>query len=210
MFTGIIEDLGTVESLTHSRKGAILAIRTALATAKINIGDSIAVSGACMTVVAKSRGKFSVDVSAESLRRTTLGRLRPGDPVNLERCLTLEKLISGHLVAGHVDGIGRITEIKPEGSARLFSFEGPAGADRYLIEKGSVTLDGISLTCFAIDGRKFSVELIPHTLKVTTLGRKKAGDVVNFENDLMAKYVEKFLAAREGSLAAAGGWRATN
>ncbi|MHB8382786.1 MAG: riboflavin synthase [Candidatus Binataceae bacterium] len=204
MFTGIIEDLGFVESQRLSHEGAVLALKTALPTAKMKIGDSIAVSGACMTVVAKSRGKFSVDVSAESLRRTTLGALKAGDRVNLERCLTLDKLISGHLVAGHVDGLARIVSIKPEGDSRLYTFEAPAADTRYLIEKGSVTIDGISLTCFGIRGRRFSVELIPHTLKVTTLGYKKAGGAVNFESDMMAKYVEKILAARELPIAAAG------
>jgi riboflavin synthase len=204
LFTGIIEDLGIVESHVRAREGAVLTIKTALPTAKMKLGDSIALSGACMTVIAKSRGKFSVEVSAESLRRTTLGALKPGDRVNLERCLTLEKLLGGHLVAGHVDGLGRIVSIKPEGDSQLYTFEAPAADTRYLIEKGSVALDGVSLTCFAIRGRRFTVALIPHTLKVTTLGYKKAGAAVNFESDLMAKYVEKILAARETPIAAAG------
>ncbi len=153
----------------------MLTLKTALPTAKMKIGDSIAISGACMTVVAKSRGKFSVEVSAESLRRTTLGALKPGDRVNLERCMTLGKLLGGHLVAGHVDGVGRIVSIKPEGDSKLYTFEAPAADTRYLIEKGSVTLDGISLTCFGIRGRRFTVAVIPHTLKVTTLGFKKVG-----------------------------------
>jgi riboflavin synthase len=203
VFTGIIEDLGTVDSLKLTSQGAVLTIKTALPTAKIGIGESIAISGACMTVTAKARGKFSVDVSAESVRRTTLGALAPGDRVNLERCLTLGKLISGHLVAGHVDGVGRIVSIKPEGDAKLYTFEAPAAEARYLIEKGSAAIDGISLTVFAISGRRFSVELIPHTLKVTTLGLKRLGDRVNFESDMLAKYVEKMLAER-GLPAAAG------
>lgn len=204
MFTGIIEDLGIVENQRRSREGAVLTIKTSLPTAKMKIGDSISISGGCMTVVAKSRGKFSVDVSAESLRRTTLGALKSGDRVNLERCMTLGKLLGGHLVAGHVDGLARIVAIKPEGDSRLYTFEAPAADTRYLIEKGSVTIDGISLTCFAIHGRRFSVAVIPHTLKVTTLGYKKVGDAVNFESDMMAKYVEKILAAREVPIAAAG------
>ncbi len=182
----------------------MLTVKTALSAAKMKIGDSIAISGGCMTIVAKARGKFSVDLSAETLRRTTLGALKPGDRVNLERCLTLDKLISGHLVAGHVDGLARIVSIKAEGQSSLYTFQAPAADTRYLIEKGSVTLDGISLTCFQIRGRQFSVEVIPHTLKVTTLGYKKPGDAVNFESDMMAKYVEKILAARETPIAAAG------
>ena len=116
--------------------------------------------------------------------------------MNLERCLTMDKLLSGHLVAGHVDGVARIVSIKPEGSSRLFTCEAPGSEVRYLVEKGSVALDGISLTCFGIKGRQFSVALIPHTLKVTTLGDRKAGDKVNFESDMLVKYVEKMLAER--------------
>jgi len=205
MYTGIIEDLGAVVSVKPAPKGAVLTVKTALPVSRIRIGDSISFNGVCVTVVAKGRGKISADLSAETLRRSTLGDLRPGDPVNLERCLTLGKLINGHLVAGHVDGVARVVSIKPEGDSRLFTFEAPAGEARYLIEKGSVALDGISLTCFGIRGRQFSVEVIPHTLKVTTLGSKKPGDKINFESDMLVKYVEKMLAGRGLSPAAAAG-----
>lgn len=204
MYTGIIEDLGSVVSLKPAPKGAVLTVKTDLPLGKMNIGDSISFNGVCVTVVAKGRGRISADLSAETLRRSTLGELKPGDPVNLERCLTLGKLINGHLVAGHVDGIAKIVSVKPEGDSKLFTFAAPAGENRYLVEKGSVTLDGISLTCFGIKGRHFSVELIPHTLKVTTLGAKKAGDKVNFESDMLVKYVEKMLADRGLARAAAG------
>ncbi|HXW84671.1 MAG TPA: riboflavin synthase [Candidatus Binataceae bacterium] len=203
MYTGIIEDLGTVESVKRTAQGAIVSVRTALPTSRMAIGDSISISGTCVTITGKSRGKFAFDVSAESLRRTTLGEVKPGDRVNIERCLTLSKMIAGHLVAGHVDGVARIVSIKPEGKSSLFTFEAPATEARYLIEKGSAALDGISLTVFAIRGRRFSVALIPHTLKVTTLGGKRAGDQVNFESDMLVKYVEKMLAGRRVSLAAA-------
>jgi riboflavin synthase len=196
MFTGIIEDLGTIESLKPSEQGALIAIRTALPIAKIKIGDSIAVNGCCLTVVSKGRGKIAMDVSAESLRRTTLGAFKPGDRVNLERCLTLDKLLGGHLVAGHVDGVGKVVSIKPEGESSLYTFEIPAEQAHYLIEKGSCSIDGISLTVFGIKGRTFNVEVIPHTLKVTTLGTKRPGDAVNIESDMMVKYVERILAAR--------------
>ena len=135
MFTGIIEDLGTVASIKRSTAGAVLTIRTALPLARIALGDSIAINGACMTVTAKRRGAFAMDISAESLRRTVLGALAPGDRVNLERCLTLGKLIGGHLVSGHVDGVGRIVAIEPEGDSRLYTFEVPAAQTRYLVEK---------------------------------------------------------------------------
>ncbi len=204
MYTGIIEDLGSVESLKRSSKGAVLSIRTALPAGRMKIGDSIAVSGVCLTVIAKGRGRIAMDVSAETLRRSTLGALKPGDPVNLERCLTLDKLLGGHLVAGHVDGVGRIVSIKPEGDSRLYTFEAPAAEARYLIEKGSVALDGVSLTVFSIRGRTFSVALIPHTLKVTTLGAKRPGDAVNYESDMLVKYVERVLEGRGALRAAAG------
>ena len=196
MYTGIIEDLGTIASVKRVPQGAVMTVKTALPLSKIHIGDSICFNGVCVTVVAKGRGKIAADLSAETLRRSNLGALKAGDRINLERCLTMDKLLSGHLVAGHVDGVARIVSIKPEGGSRLFTFEAPVSEVRYLVEKGSVALDGISLTCFAIKGRQFSVALIPHTLKVTTLGERKAGDRVNFESDMLVKYVEKMLAAR--------------
>ena len=193
MFTGIIEDLGTVHQIRHSNDAAVITIRTALPISRISLGESIAVSGCCLTVVRKSRGSIAMDVSAETLRRTILGELKPGDRVNLERCLTLNKLIGGHLVSGHVDGIGRIVSIKPEGDSRLYTFEVGADQSRYLIEKGSVALDGVSLTVFGIRGRRFNVALIPHTLKVTTLGYKQVGATLNVESDMLVKYVERIL-----------------
>jgi riboflavin synthase len=195
VFTGIIEDLGTVAAIKRSPAGAVLTIRTALPLGRVTLGESIAINGACMTVTGKGRGTFAMDISAESLRRTTLGELQTGDRVNLERCLTLEKLIGGHLVSGHVDGVGRLLSIKPEGDSRLYTFEVPAGQARYLVEKGSVAIDGISLTVFGIRGRRFSVALIPHTLKLTTLGFKRPGDAINVESDMLVKYVERILGA---------------
>jgi len=205
MYTGIIEDLGTVDSVKRTVHGAIVTVRTELPTSRMSVGDSININGACMTITAKSRGKFSFDLSAESLRRTTLGGCETGTRVNIERCLTLNKMIAGHLVAGHVDGVAKILSIKPEGKSSLFTFEAPASEARYLVEKGSAALDGISLTVFGIRGRRFSIALIPHTLKVTTLGTKRAGDLVNFESDMLVKYVEKMLSARGVSLGAALG-----
>jgi riboflavin synthase len=208
MFTGIIEDLGTVATIKRSAKGAILTIRTALPLAKISLGDSIAVNGACMTVTGKARGAFSMDVSEESLRRTVLGDLEAGARVNLERCLTLDKLIGGHLVSGHVDGVGRIVAIEPEGESRLYTFEIPAAQVRYLVEKGSVTLDGISLTVFNLRHRRFTVALIPHTLKMTTLGFKGPGDRINVESDMLVKYVERILGDSFGARINSGRKRA--
>jgi riboflavin synthase len=193
LFTGIIEDLGTVNQIKRSNDGAIISIRTSLPTARISIGESIAVSGCCLTVVRKARGTIAMDVSAETLRRTILGELKSGDRVNLERCLTLNKLLGGHLVSGHIDGVGRIVAISPEGESRLYTFEVGASQSRYLVEKGSVALDGVSLTVFGIHGGRFKVALIPHTLKITTLGYKTVGSTVNVEGDMLVKYVERML-----------------
>jgi len=204
LFTGIIEDLGVIRGVNRSSKGAVITIRTALPLARIKIGDSIAVSGACLTVVLKDRGALAMDVSAETLRRTILGTLKHGDRVNLERCLTLDKLLGGHLVSGHVDGVGRIVAIDPEGDSRLYTFETGANEARYLIEKGSVAIDGISLTVFGIRARRFKVALIPHTLKMTTLGDKGPGAPVNVESDMLVKYVERVVEGRLGNGRRAG------
>jgi riboflavin synthase len=208
LFTGIIEDLGTVEGIKRTDKGAQLSFGTALPLKRVSIGESIAVNGACLTVVKKRAGRrgktagtIAMDVSAETLRRTTLGALALGDRVNLERCLTLDKLLGGHLVSGHVDGVGRIVAITPEGDSKLYTFEVPPAQARYLVEKGSVAIDGVSLTVFSISGRRFSVALIPHTLKLTTLGRKGPGAAVNVESDMLVKYVERILAGRSNGAA---------
>jgi riboflavin synthase len=205
VFSGIIEDLGTVKALKRTPKGALITIGTQLPAARLRIGDSIACNGACLTVVAKGRGTVSMDVSAETLRRTALGVLRPGDPINLERSLTMGSLLNGHLVSGHVDGMGKIVGIKPEGDSKLFTFEIDAEQARYLVEKGSVAVDGISLTVFGVKSRRFDCALIPHTLKLTTLGSKQPGAPVNIESDLLAKYIEKFVTQRNGGSGANAG-----
>ncbi|HLK87170.1 MAG TPA: riboflavin synthase [Candidatus Binataceae bacterium] len=210
MFTGIIEDLGTVEEVKRTDRGALLSFVTALPLNRIAIGESIAVNGACLTVIRKRRSARSaaiaMEVSAETLRRTTLGTLEAGDRVNLERCLSLDKLIGGHLVSGHVDGVGRIVAIAREGASMLYTFEVAPAQARYLVEKGSVAIDGVSLTVFGIRGRRFAVALIPHTLKMTTLGRKRIGDAVNIESDMLVKYVERILAGRRSEGASRMAW----
>ncbi len=210
MFTGIIEDLGTVEEVKRTDKGALLSFVTALPLNRIAIGESIAINGACLTVIRKRRSgrsaAIAMEVSAETLRRTTLGTLAAGDRVNLERCLSLDKLIGGHLVSGHVDGVGRIVAIAREGDSMLYTFEVAPAQARYLVEKGSVAIDGISLTVFGIHGRRFAVALIPHTLKMTTLGRKRVGDAVNIESDMLVKYVERILAGRRSEGASRMAW----
>ncbi|MDH4075166.1 MAG: riboflavin synthase [Acidimicrobiia bacterium] len=186
MFTGIVEELGSVAALEGSR----LRLQGPAVLSDVELGASIAVNGCCLTVVAwdSAAGWFDVDVTQESFDRTQLGDLRPGDPVNLERPVRLSDRLGGHLVQGHVDAVGVIVNPAPDLKVKV-----PEGLHRYLVEKGSVTVDGVSLTVVdpAPDG--FTVALIPHTMEVTTLGRKGAGDRVNIEVDVMAKYAESLL-----------------
>lgn len=193
MFTGLIQDIGEIQSLERKGGGLALTIATRLDRVGLRIGDSIAVEGVCLTVVRLSGRTFSVEVSPETLQRSTLQEARPGQPVNLETSLKLSDLLGGHLVSGHVDGTGKILEILPEGNAQRYRFGVPPQISRYLIEKGSVAVDGISLTVAGLGEKDFTVSVIPHTAQTTTLGKKKVGDRVNLENDLIAKYVEKFL-----------------
>ncbi len=193
MFTGIIEAVGTVARIDALAAGRRLTIESPLPASEIRIGESIAIDGACMTVVAVEDDAFAVDVSSESLRRTTLGDRRPGDRVNLERSLRLGDRLGGHIVTGHIDGTGRIAAITAEGESFIYTFEVGPELSRLLVDKGSVAVDGISLTCFNCRDDRFDVAVIPHTREVTTLGRKNAGDRVNIENDLLAKYVEKLV-----------------
>ncbi len=179
-------------SLVPQPGGARLTLRSDLRG--LGLGESIAVSGACMTVTRARGGTFVVDVSAESLRRTTLGTLRSGVRVNLERSLRLSDRLSGHLVFGHVDGVGELRSITPQGDGALYRFTLPRGLGRFLVEKGSIAVDGISLTVFECTPRSFTVAVIPHTLAVTTLHERAPGDRVNLESDMLARYVEQAVA----------------
>ncbi|MCS6927624.1 MAG: riboflavin synthase [Candidatus Binatia bacterium] len=193
MFSGIVETTGRVTSVAHSQQGVRLTLIPNLPLENIAVGESICVNGVCLTVTTVRDTALSFDVSAESLRRTTLGDLQPGDLVNLERSLRLQDRLSGHLVFGHVDGIGQIAAIEPEGDSFLYTFTIPAELGRYLVEKGSVAVDGISLTVFHCQPTAFTCAIIPHTYHVTTLHAKKPGDRVNIENDMQGKYIEKFV-----------------
>jgi riboflavin synthase len=199
MFTGIIEEMGEVLSVEHRPDGARLRIRAGRLLDGARIGESIAVSGVCLTMVTVAPGEFEADLAAETLRRTTLGMIRPGDQVNLERPLRLDQRLGGHIVQGHVDGVGTITGIKPEGDGLWMEIAPPADLTRYIAEKGSVAVDGISLTVAGIlEGGGFAVALIPHTLAATTLGGARVGGHVNLEVDILAKYVERLLEGARG------------
>ncbi len=200
MFTGLVEGLGTVRNSTAAGPGRRLVIQPPsemLAAGSPALGDSIAVNGCCLTIVSLDGGDWSFDVGEESLNRTNLGSARPGDAVNLERALAVGARLGGHFVQGHVDGRGVVQAIQPDGEWITMRFEIPRALSRYLVEKGSIAVDGVSLTVVEALPDSFSVMLIPHTLAATTLGRRKVGDVINLEVDLLAKYVERLLAGRE-------------
>lgn len=194
MFTGLVEELGAVESFEGDR----IRITARKVLDGVAIGDSTAVNGCCLTVVAFGDGWWEADVSDETRRRTTLGSLAPGDPVNLERPVRLEDRLGGHLVQGHVDGVGEVVAPVPDLQVRM-----PAALLRYVVEKGSITVDGVSLTVVDVLDDGFTVAVIPHTAEVTTLGHRTAGQGVNLEVDVMAKYAERLLAAQLEQVAAA-------
>ncbi len=192
MFTGIVEERGTVEAAREGR----LSVRCRTVAQDSGVGASLAVNGVCLTVVEAADGLLAFDLSPETLSRTGLGRLRPGAPVNLERPVSLLGRLGGHLVLGHVDGVGEVVSVEPEGTGgATMVVRAPAGLLRYLVEKGSVAVDGVSLTVAGVEGDRFRVALIPHTLAVTTLGEVGPGDPVNLEVDVVAKYVEGLLGA---------------
>jgi riboflavin synthase len=190
MFTGLVQQLGTLTSL----EGGRLAVSATLA-GELSVGDSVAVNGACLTATSVTPGAFTADVMEETLRRTALGALRPGDPVNLELPLRAADRLGGHFVQGHVDGVGTVAAVHDEGFSRLVEIEAEAGLMRYVVEKGSIAVDGVSLTVASLAEGTFGVSLIPETLERTTLGRASPGDSVNLEVDVLAKYVERLMGA---------------
>lgn len=196
MFTGIVEEMGAVTLIEKTLAGARMTILASLVMGDLKVGDSISVNGICLTVVSRGERDFSVDVSPETLSVTTLGLLTAGTPVNLERPMKLNERIGGHLVAGHVDGVGTIRSRNQEGNALFFTIEAPQDILRYCVLKGSITVDGISLTINDVTSHGFSVAIIPHTATVTTLGLKQVNDTVNLESDLIGKYVERLLQER--------------
>jgi len=199
MFTGIIEGLGTIKKIRPSGPGKNFAVDADFLLDQTKIGDSIAVNGACLTAVMIDGKRFVVDVSPETLLKTTFGRARIGDRVNLERALCLSDRISGHLVSGHIDDTGTVKHRRTVGNAIIITIGVPESLSRYMIEKGSVAVDGISLTINYCRHDSFEVSIIPHTAKFTNINLRKIGDSVNIETDMIGKYVERFITGRVGS-----------
>ncbi|MBI9084744.1 MAG: riboflavin synthase [Desulfobacterales bacterium] len=194
MFTGIIEGLGTVVQVRPAGDGCRIGIAADFVLDGTRIGDSIAVNGACLTAVSLDGRRFDADVSPETVAKTTFGNVRVGERVNLERALRLADRIDGHLVSGHIDGLGRLTGRSPQANALIVTVEVPESLARYMIPKGSVAVDGTSLTINQCDRHSFQVSIIPHTAKLTTIGFKPIGGSVNIETDMLGKYVERFIA----------------
>ncbi|HEY8011065.1 MAG TPA: riboflavin synthase [Rudaea sp.] len=194
MFSGIIQAVGTVAQLQPRGGDARLVVDAGnFDCADIGLGDSIAVSGVCLTAVEVDAPRVAFDVSVETLSRTTLGALKPGDGVNLERALRLSDRLDGHLVAGHVDGVGRVIAVESDARSQRWTLEAPPELAKYIASKGSICIDGVSLTVNETDGARFGVNLIPHTIAMTTFKDRRAGDAVNLEVDLIARYVERLL-----------------
>lgn len=193
MFTGIVEEIGTLKTVQKGRNSAVLRIQAKKILEDVHIGDSIAVNGICLTVTEFSQNEFAADVMHETLNRTNLGQLHQGSPVNLERAMASNGRFGGHIVSGHVDGVGTISSITKDDNAIWYTFSAAPEILRYIVEKGSITIDGTSLTVAKVDSTSFAISAIPHTVAVTILGKKKVGDQVNLENDIIGKYVEKLM-----------------
>lgn len=204
MFTGIVEELGTIRAIQRGTHSAVLSIGASLVLSDLKIGDSVAVNGVCRTATGKDGGGFTADVMHETLNRSSLGKLVPGSPVNLERAMPANGRFGGHIVSGHIDGVGTILSVHRDDNALWYTVRAAPELLRYVVEKGSVTIDGVSLTVAAVEADRFSVSLIPHTAMVTVLGRKRPGDTVNLETDIIGKYVEKLLNPQE-ELSSKGG-----
>ncbi|HOF77151.1 MAG TPA: riboflavin synthase [Smithellaceae bacterium] len=198
MFTGIIEGLGTIKRLSMKGADAVLEIEAGIEMADVRLGDSIAVNGACLTVTAKNQNIVHADVSAETLDKTNLKRMHPGSKVNLEKSLRVGGYLGGHFVLGHVDGTGRILSKTQKSGSVIFAIQTDEALARYIVEKGSVAIDGISLTINKVENGRFYVNIIPYTAEKTTLLVKKEGDLVNIETDILGKYVEKLLQSPRG------------
>ena len=193
MFTGMIEETGTIKNISLDGRSGSIRIDAEVVMDRTELGDSIAVNGVCLTVTSRSDRGFTADVMAETLRRSNLGDLKPGDRVNLERAMAADGRFGGHIVSGHIDGTGTVTKIEREGNATWVFIKAPDEILRLIVEKGSICLDGISLTVAKLGERDFAVSIIPHTAGHTTLLDKKVGDVINIENDIVGKYVQRLM-----------------
>lgn len=193
MFTGIVEEMGKLKSIARGSQSAVLTIEASKVLEGSQVGDSIAVNGVCLTVTSLGSGVFTADVMAETLRRSSLGNLYRGSQVNLERAMAADGRFGGHIVSGHIDGTGTVASMRKEDNAVWVTIDTPEALLKYIVEKGSIAIDGISLTVAEVTESSFAVSLIPHTGAQTTLLQKKPGDIVNLENDIIGKYVERFL-----------------
>jgi len=197
VFTGIVEEVGIVRSIRPGATSVVVDVAASTVTDDAAVGDSILTDGVCLTITALRRDGFTADAMPETVRRTTLSERRPGDRLNLERAMTLSSRLGGHLVSGHIDGVGTVTSVTPEDNALVVELEAPEAVTRVTVDQGSVAVDGVSLTVVSIAGDRLRVSLIPHTAAITTLGRLRAGSRVNLEADLIAKYVFAFVSGRK-------------
>jgi len=197
VFTGIVEEVGTIRSIRPGAASVVLDVGATTISDDSAVGDSILTDGVCLTITALRRDGFTADAMPETVRRTTLSERRPGDRLNLERAVTLSSRLGGHLVSGHIDGVGTVTSVTPEDNALVIEIEPPEAVSRVTVDQGSIAVDGVSLTVVSIAGERLRVSLIPHTAAITTLGRLRTGSRVNLEADLIAKYVYAFVAGRK-------------
>lgn len=204
MFTGIIEEKGKIKAIKRGAASSVLSIEGSVIFDDLKIGDSVAVNGVCLTATKIEGGAFEADVMHETLDRTGLGQLRPGSSVNLERAMAANGRFGGHIVSGHIDGQGVVKEIKKDDNAIWYYIQAPASIMRYIVEKGSIAIDGISLTVAKVTEDTFAVSIIPHTAAETTLSERKTGDKVNLENDIVGKYVEKLTQPYTGGAGGSG------
>ena len=193
MFTGIIEEVGEIQSIKKGANSAVITFKASTVLGDLHLGDSVALNGVCLTAVSIGKNNYSVDVMHETLNRSALIQLSLGQHVNLERAMPANGRFGGHIVAGHVDGTGKITEIRRDDNAVWYTIQASPQIMKYIVTKGSVTVDGISLTVAKVSETDFSISAIPHTVKITVLGERKEGDIVNLETDIIGKYVEKLI-----------------
>lgn len=199
VFTGIVEEVGTIAEIKRGQHSATLGIRAEKVLEDLKIGDSVAVNGICLTVTSVLSNGFTADVMHETLNRSSLSKLSRGSRVNLERAMPANGRFGGHIVSGHVDGVGTIVNIMRDDTAIWYTIKAESSILRYIVEKGSITVDGVSLTVARVGESEFSISAIPHTVSVTVLGQKKTGDIVNLENDIIGKYIEKLLSPKTDS-----------